>query len=183
MTPTAIRRPTLLDVGEGVALTLAVVMVAALPPISTELAVPQPVVAATVGVALVGAIGLVACFVAGSFRSPRVLPAGLILSAGVAVWIVAVVLVGPQVGWRVGLASAWLLAALAFGAAWFVLREYPARVYPALVLLGVGAVLASLAPTFPMVLAALSGGAAATFVVALLVLRASAPGRQSSAAL
>ncbi len=180
-------RPGVLDVIEAVSLTFAVVMVAALPPISLEFSVPPAGVGATVGVGLLGGLGLLAAFVAGSIRSRRVLPAAVLFLLGVGFWILVVVYLDPLLGWRVGIVTAWLAAVGLIAVSWFVLRRYPGRAYPALLLLAVGAAAASVAPSFPLLLAALSGGAAATFLVALLAIRSrpgpgSAP-RQRSAAL
>ena len=176
-------RPGLLDVVEGAALTLATVMIAALPPITSEFAVPQPAVAVVAGLGVLGALGIIGAFIVGSARSRRVLPAGVVLLLGVAIWVVAVVYLDPLLGWRTGLATAWLASALLVAIAWFVLRSFPARAYPALLAIAAGAVLASVAPAYPLVLVGLAGGAAVAYVVALLVLRAGAPRRQASAAL
>jgi hypothetical protein len=174
------RAPSLLDVAAAASLTLSSVAIVGLPPVSTEFALSTSSSAVAVTVALFGAIGLVVCWIVASFHSTRVLPGVLLFVAGIGLWVVTVFVADPALGWRVGASTVGLASELLVAAGWFVLRGYPAKVFPALLFLVAGAVLVYLAPTLGVLITGLLGGPAATFAVALLVLRTGRPRRQPS---
>lgn len=181
MSRAAVRGPGLLDVAAGVSLTLASVAIVGLPPVSTDFALSTTASAVAVTIALLGAMGLLGCMIAGSFHSTRILPGVLLFAGGMALWVVTVFVAEPVLGWRVGAATIGLLSELLVAAGWFVLRGYPAKVFPVLVLLVGGAVVLYLATTLPVLIVGLTAAPLATFAVALLVLRLGRPARQPSA--
>lgn len=175
------RAPGLLDVAAAASLTLSSVAIVGLPPVSTEFALSTSSSAVVVTLALFGTIGLVVCWIVGSLHSTRVLPGVLLFVAGIALWVVTVFVAEPVLGWRVAASTVGLASELLVTAGWFVLRGYPAKVFPALLFLAVGAVLVCLSPSLAVLVAGLVGGPVATFTLALLVLRAGRPRRQPSA--
>ena|GEM_PF-2823267 len=160
-----------LDAAQAVALTLAVVMVTALPPLSSAFALTPPEAGALVAAGTIGALGLAVCFLAGLLRSPRLVPALPLFGAGVALWIVAVLVVAPLADWRVAIGTAWLASELLIVAAWFALRGYPAKAYPMLLVLVVAALVAATANDFLVLVAALVAGPLAVFALVALLLR------------
>ena len=179
-----VRTAGALDVAAGASLTLASVAIVGLPPVSTDFGLSTTASAIAVTIALLGTIGLVVCWFGGSLHSSRVLPGVAIFAVGIVLWVVTVFVAEPLLGWRVGAATVGLLSEMFVAGGWFVLRGYPAKAYPALLLLLGGAVALLVATTLPVLVAGLTLAPIATFVVALLVLRANRPRRdQPSAAL
>jgi ABC-type uncharacterized transport system permease subunit len=175
------RAPSLLDVAAAASLTLSSVAIVGLPPVSTEFGISTSASAVAVTLALFGTIGLVVCWIVGSLHSTRVLLGVLLFAAGIALWVVTMFVAEPVLGWRMAASTVGLASELLVTAGWFVLRGYPAKVFPALLFLVAGAVLVYLSPSLAVLVAGLVGGPVATFTVALLVLRAGRPRRQPSA--
>lgn len=99
----------------------------------------------------------------------------LLLVAGIALWVVMLLVAEPSLGWRLGVVTVGLVSELLVAIGWFVLRGYPPVAYVALLALVAGAVVVALAPTLTVVLVGLLGGLLVAFAVALPVLRAQAP--------
>ncbi len=181
MSPVPVRAPGLLDVAAAVSVTLSSVAIVGLPPTTIDFGLSTAATGIAVTIALLGTVGLVACWIAGSLHSTRAIPGVLLFAAGIALWVVMVLVADPALGWRLGAATVGLASEVLVTAGWFVLRGYPPKVFPALLLLAVGAVVVVVATTLPVLVAGLVGAPAATFAIVLLVLWAGRPRRQPSA--
>lgn len=175
MSPAPVRAPGVLDVAAGVSLVLVSVAIVGLPPASTDLQVSPSSAGAAIAAAVLGAMGLVGCWIAASLRSRRVPVGVMLLVAGIALWAVMLLVAEPSLGWRLGVVTVGLVSELLVAIGWFVLRGYPPVAYVALLALVAGAAVVALAPTLTVVLVGLLGGPLVAFAVALPVLRAQAP--------
>lgn len=175
MSPVVRRPPSLLDVGAGVSLVLVSVVLVGLPPVSTDLQVPGSIAGVLVAAGILGAVGLVVCWIAACFRSRRVAAGVSQFVAGIALWVVMMLVAEPLLGWRLGIATVGLVSELLVAAGWFVLRSYPPVAFVGLLALVPPVVVGVFATNAEVLLGALVAGPLVAFAIALPIARAQSP--------
>jgi hypothetical protein len=166
--------PGLLDIAAGVSLVLASVAIVGLPPVSADLRVSGAMAAVVVALGILGALGLVACWVAASLRSRRVGPGVALFVVGIALWGVMLLVAEPALGWRLGLATVGLVSQALVVAGWFVLRSFSPVAFVALMALAPPALVAMFAPSAHVLIAALVVGPLLAFAIAVPIARSQA---------
>lgn len=141
------------DWGLAVALALASGVIAGFAPITDEFDV-EPLTGVTTAVGIVGALGILTCWITGSFFSRRPFRALPWIIAAVVLWVLQVVLL-PVTGWRVAVPTAGFLAAVVIVVGWLQLHRYVLAAYGWIAVLVVGAVAAGFAPTYATLVAVL----------------------------
>jgi hypothetical protein len=141
------------DWGLGVALAMASGVIAGFGSITDEFDV-EPLSGVTTAVGIVGGLGILVCWITGTVFGGRAFRGLPWILGAVALWVLQVVLL-HVVGWRVALTTAGFLAAAVVVVGWLRLHRYVVAAYAWIALLAVGAVGAALAPTYPLLVAAL----------------------------
>lgn len=141
------------DWGLAVALALASGVIAGFAPITDEFDV-EPLTGVTTAVGIVGALGILACWITGSFFTRRPLRALPWIIAAVVLWALQVALL-PVLGWRVAVPTAGFLAAVVIMVGWLRLHRYVPAAYGWIAVLVLGALATAFAPSYATLVAVL----------------------------
>lgn len=137
----------------GVALAMTAGVIAGFPAITDEFGVAA-LTGVTIAVGLVGALGILACWISGSLFDRRPWRGVPWIVAAVVLWLVQVALL-PVVDWRIAVPTAGFLAAAVIVTGWLQLHAYVATAYVWMSVLVVGAVVAGLSTSYPLLVAVL----------------------------
>jgi hypothetical protein len=137
----------------GVALAMTAGVIAGFPTITEEFHV-EALTGVTIAVGIVGALGILGCWVTGSMFGRRPWRGVPWIVGAVVLWLAQVALL-PAVGWRIAVPTAGFLAAAVVVAGWLNLHHYAAATYAWLAVLVVGAVVAGLSTSYPQLVAVL----------------------------
>jgi hypothetical protein len=127
--------------------------IAGFPPITDEFGVAA-LTGVTIAVGIVGALGILACWISGSLVGAHPWRGVPWIVAAVVLWLAQVALL-PVVGWRIAVPTAGFLAAVVIVAGWLQLHAYVATTYVWMSVLVVGAVVAGLSTSYPQLVAVL----------------------------
>jgi hypothetical protein len=137
----------------GVALAMTAGVIAGFPSITDEFGVAA-LTGVTIAVGIVGAMGILACWITGSLFDQRPWRGVPWIVVAVVLWLGQVALL-PVVGWRIAVPTAGFLAAAVIVAGWLQLHQYLAATYAWMSVLVVGAVIAGLSTSYPQLVSVL----------------------------
>jgi hypothetical protein len=146
-------RPRFPDWLLGVSLALASGAIAGFAPVTQDFGVER-LSGVVTAIGIVGGIGILVCWIIGSMSSRRPLRGIPWIAAAVVLWVLQLVILHVA-GWRLAVSTAGILAAAVIVVGWLQLHRYAAPAYGFLGILAAGAVVAALAPTYPILVATL----------------------------